>query len=141
MRLKPLLGATTHASEAGASKVLAEIFEDGGMLGSNCGKIIESFVDAGREAGRGNVVAQDSVVGNVREEARLRNQLIEQVGNVFLTFRREGLLISGAAAEGDDDDLALLADGLSAQKRARSRKRGSESKSRRGAQEFAATPA
>jgi len=71
----------------------------------------------------------------------LWNQLGEQVGNVFLAFGREGLLVSGAASEGDDNDLALFARGLSTQERACAGKRGSQSKARGAAQEFAAAPA
>ena len=43
---------------------------------------------------------------------------MEQVRNIFLPLGREGLLVAGASAEGDDDDLALLCRSRSAHKRA-----------------------
>src|SRR5215471_16394505 len=53
-------------------------------------------------------MAEDSLVGDMREEARLRCELVEQVRYVFLPFRRERLLVSCPTAEGHNDDFALF---------------------------------
>src|ERR1035438_5905537 len=79
--VEPITGRDNPCIGRPALQVLAEVFEDRGMLGGNGGKVIEGFIDAGCEAGRGNVVAEYSLIGNVGEEARLRNELVEQVGN------------------------------------------------------------
>ena len=122
-------------------QILAEILEDGGMLGRHGGEVIQGFVDSGGEAGGGDVVAQNSLVGHVGEEARLRRQLAEHVGNVFLPLGREGLLVPRAAAERDHDDLALFASGFAADERAGAHQRGPESNAGGAAQKFAAAAA
>src|SRR5205085_1798469 len=66
------------------------------------------LVDAGGEAGGGDVVAKDSAIHHLSEEGGLRDQFPHQVGDIFLAFRGEGFLIARTATEGDDDDLALF---------------------------------
>ena len=48
------------------------------------------------------------------EKARLGYQFVEQVGDILLSLRREGLLVSCTSAEGDDNCLPLLCGSRSA---------------------------
>jgi hypothetical protein len=52
-------------------------------------------------------VAQDALIHHLGEETCLRRQFVNQVGNIFLPLRGEGLLIPGASAKGNHDDLPL----------------------------------
>src|SRR5262249_12172351 len=74
-----MVGAFSDAVEAVAGgydprigrrplEIFAVIFEHRRRLRRNGGKVVESFVDAGSEAGGGYVVAEDSAVDHLREE-------------------------------------------------------------------------
>ena len=110
----------------GKKKPVRSVRKDGGVVGGDGGKVVQRLVDSGGEAGRRHVVAKNPLVGDLSEEARLRGHLLKQMRDVLLPFGREGLLVAGASAEGDDDDLALLRDGRSAGQRACGQKRGSQ---------------
>ena len=125
----------------GTPQVFAEVFEDGGMLGGNGGKVVECFVDAGGEACGCNVMAQNSLVGDMRKEARLRSHFSQHVRNIFLALGSEGFLIASAAAEGDHDDLALFTGGLGTDEGARLHHRGTEGQSCCTAQKLPAAAA
>ena len=71
MRLKPLLGATTQASDGGRLRSLRKYSKTVGMIGRDGGKVVEGLVDAGGQAGGGDIVAQDSLVHDLGEEAAL----------------------------------------------------------------------
>ena len=111
-RTESLVGAFADPREAVAGRyhptvrrraleVSPEIFEDGGIVGRHRREVVECFVGAGDNAGGGNVVAEDAAIHHLGKEGGLRNQLVQQVGNVFLPVRHERLVVASAAAEGD----------------------------------------
>ena len=108
MRLKPLLGATTQASERGRFRSLRKYSNTVGCSRRNRGKVIEGLVNTGDQAGGCHVVAQNSPVDHLGEKSRLRNQFAHQVRNILLAFRRKCLLIAGPAAERDDHHFSLF---------------------------------
>jgi len=69
---------------------------------------------------------EDAGVRDMREEARLRRQLLQHVRNVVLAFRRKGFLVARTTAKRHHDHLALLLDGFAAQQRAPAQQRRSE---------------
>src|SRR6266702_2364066 len=77
------------------------------------------------------------LVRHMREKARLRNQFVQQVRNVFLALGRKGLLIPGASAKRDDDNLPLLARCLSANERTGAHQRAAQGHARCATQEVA----
>ncbi len=77
------------------------------------------------------------MIHHLREETRLRRKFVDQVGNVFLSLGREGLLIAGASAKGDDDNLPLLCRSRSAHKRAGAEQSRPQRHARSAAQEIA----
>ena len=97
-------------------QIFAKVFEDGGMVRGDRGKVIESLVYAGRQARGRHVVAKYPLVRHLREETRLRDELAEHVGNIFLPLGRKRLLVARASAKGDDDDFPFLCRGRSAHK-------------------------
>ena len=107
MRLKPLLGATTQASESGRFRSLRKYSKTVGCWGGTR-KVVEGLVDASGEAGGGDVVAEDAPIHYLGEEARLGDEFVHQVRNVFLPFGGEGFLVARAPAEGDDDDFSFF---------------------------------
>ena len=109
------------------------------MVRRDGGEVVEGFVDAGGQTGGGDIVAQDALIHHLGEEARLGRQFVEQVGNIFLSLGREGFLVAGASAEGDDDDLALLCRGRSTHKRTGAHQSRAQRHTRSAAQEI--TPA
>src|SRR5258705_5834754 len=109
------------------------------MFGRNCRKVIECFVDAGREACGGNVVAQYALIHHLSEEARLGSQFVEQIRDILLAFGGECLLIPSSSAKGDDDDFPLFCRSLSMLKRAAAHQGSSERQSGGAAQKI--TPA
>ena len=96
------------------------------MLRRDRGEVVERFVDAGRQTRRSHVVSKNALVRDMREKARLGSHFIQHVRDVFLAFRSKGLLVSGAAAEGDHNHLALFAHGLRTHKRTRLHQRSAE---------------
>jgi hypothetical protein len=105
------------------------------MLRRYCGKVVERFVDSGREACSRNIVSKDTLVHHLGEEAGLRGQLMQQVRDILLALRSERLLIPRASAKGNDDDLPLLCRSLAMHKRAAANQSGSQRESSRTAQE------
>ena len=89
-------------------QVAAIVLEDGGVLGWSRGKVVQGFVGAGGEGGGGDVVAENSMIDDLREEGALGDQLPEHVRDVFLPLGREGLFVAGASAKGDDDHPGLF---------------------------------
>jgi len=89
----------------GPLQILAEVFEHRWMFRGQRSEIIYRFVNAGGEAGRGDVVPQNAAIHHLREEARPRNKFAHQVRDVLLTFRRESLLITSAPAKCNNDYL------------------------------------
>ena len=53
-------------------------------------------------------MSKNSSIHHLREETRLRNQLLHQIRNIFLALRRECLLIPRAATERDDDNFSVF---------------------------------
>ena len=87
------------------------------MFWRDSGEVVEGLVDAGGQAGGGDVVTQDALVDNMGEETRLGYQFLEQVRNIFPALGGEGFLVAGTAPEGDDDGFAfLLRDGATHQR-------------------------
>src|SRR5579883_97842 len=105
--IEAVAGGDDPGVRGGALEFLAEIFEDGGRFGGDGGEIVEGFVGAGGEAGGGDVMAENAAIDNLSKEGGLRNELLHQVGDVFLAFGSKSFLIASAAAEGDDDDFAF----------------------------------
>ena len=91
-----------------AFQIFAEIFKDRRIVWRDGGEIVECLVSAGGEAGRRDVVAENSAIDDLREKRGLRNHLAHHVRDIFLAFGSEGFLIARAAAEGDDDDFAFF---------------------------------
>src|SRR5437879_8338350 len=88
-------------------QIFAEIFEHRGRFGGNRGEVVERFINAGRQAGSCNVVAQDSAIHDLGKEAGLRDQVAHQVRDIFLPFQHERFLIASSATEGDHHYLSL----------------------------------
>src|SRR5215472_17156364 len=106
--VEAVAGGDDPRAGGGTIQIFAEVLKYGGMFGWNCRKVVECFVDAGCQACGCDVVAQYSLIHDLGKEARLGGQLLKHVRDVFLSFRREGLLISGSSAKRNDDDLPLL---------------------------------
>ena len=84
-----------------------EIFEHCRVLRSHCGEVIERLIDAGSQAGGGDVMSEYSPIYHLREERRLRNQFAQQVWNILLPIGHKGLFLPGTAAEGDHHNFFL----------------------------------
>ena len=121
MRAKPLLGATTQQSRGRTLEILAEVFEDRGIVGRHRREIVERLVGAGDDAGGRDVVAENAAIDHLREERRLRDQLVQQVRDVLLPVRHERLVVARASAEGDDNGFLSARRDHSAQRRMRRR--------------------
>src|SRR5581483_166672 len=89
-------------------ELLAEILEHGRMFGRNRCKVVERLVNARREAGGGNVVAENAAVHDLRKERGLWREFGQQVRDVLLSRWRKGFVVARAAAECDDDDLLRI---------------------------------
>ena len=90
-----------------ALQIFAKVFEHRGRLRRHRRKIIERFIHAGRETRGRHVVAQNSAIHDLREEACLRDEFAHQVRNIFLAFGRECFLIAGTATKGDDHNFSF----------------------------------
>src|SRR5580704_6610894 len=121
----------------GALEIFAEILKNGRVFGRDGGEVIEGFVHAGGQARGRDVVAQDSLVRDVGEEARLGGELVQHVGDVFLALRRKCFLVAGSAAEGDDNDFPLFASRFAPDERTRAHQRRTEGHACSGAKEIA----
>jgi hypothetical protein len=61
-------------------------------------------------------VAENAAVQHLSEKGRLRNELIQQMRNVLLTFWHEGLFVTRAAAKRNDNHLPGTRQGQSAKR-------------------------
>ena len=84
-------------------------------------------------------MAEDALIHYLGEEARLGDELVEQVGNILLPLGGEGFLVARASAKGDDDDLAFFCGRGSSHQGAGAHQSGSQCHARSIAQEV--TPA
>src|SRR5437016_2009584 len=105
--IEPVAGSDDPGIGGGTFQVLTEIFEDGRMLRGKGSKVVDGFIDASRQAGGRDVMAQDSAVHHLREEGGLGDEFAHQVRNVFLAFGSEGLLVACTTAKGNHDHFAL----------------------------------
>src|SRR5581483_1726236 len=92
-------------------QVFAEIFEYGRRFRRERSEIVDCLVGSGCETGGRNVVPQNSLIDDLGEKGRLRNELAHQMRNIFLSFGRKRLLVPCTAAKSDDDNLSFLQDG------------------------------
>src|SRR3979490_2471368 len=111
--VKPVARGDHPRAGGGTVQILTKILEYCGMFRWNCCKVIECFVDAGCEARGRHVVTQYPLIHHLSEETGLRGKLVEHIGDIFLTFGGERLLIPGSSAKGNDDDFPLLRRSLS----------------------------
>ena len=68
-------------------QVFAEILEDRRMLRWRGDEVVEGLVGARRQAGVGDVVAENAAIDDLSEERGLRQQLSEQMRNVLAARR------------------------------------------------------
>src|ERR1039457_529234 len=115
MRLKPLLGAITHASFAGRPSPFRKYSKTVGFFGATSAKLSNRSYIRQSPDSQCHIMAKNSVIHYLREERRLRNQFIHQMRNIFLSFRCEGLFIARSAAKGNHDRLLLSRPGGSPQ--------------------------
>ena len=111
------------------------------MFRWNCRKVIECFVDAGRQACGGYVVAQYPLIHHLGKKARLGRQFLEHVRDIVLAFGGEGLLIPGSSAKRNDDDLPLPGRGLSVYEGAATHQGAAQGQPSRIAQEITSAAA
>ena len=104
-------------------------------------EIVEGLIYASGKAGRCDVVAEDSAVGDLSKETGLRSEFIQQVRDVLLPLGRKSFLVSRAAAECDDNDLALTLRTFSVNKRACAGDSGTKRRARRRTQEVTSAQA
>ena len=121
-------------------QVLAKVFKRRWMFGRQGSKVVEGFVDAGRQARGGHVMSENSAIYDLGKECRLRDEFANQVRDVFLAFRRECFLIPRAAAKSYDHNFSLLGQRRHMTERARVQQRAPERHSCRSAQEVPAAP-
>src|SRR5882762_3748098 len=108
--VESIAGSNHPRVGGGAFQVFPEVLKHRRVLRRQGRKIVDRLVDASGQACGRHVVTQDSPVHHLREEGRLRDKFAHQVGDILLPFRSERLLISRAAAEGDDHYLPLVLD-------------------------------
>jgi len=116
-------------------QVFAKVLKHGWMAGGHRGEVVEGLVDSGSQAGGGDVVAEDTLVHYLGEETRLRDELVEQVGNILLSLGGEGFLIASASAKSDDDGFSSFCGRRSSHQRAGAHQRGSQCHARGIAEE------
>src|SRR5579864_4928436 len=88
-------------------QLFAKVFKYRGRLrGERC-KVINRFINASSQTRGRDVVAEDSTIDDLREKSGLRDEFAHQVRNVFLTLRRESLLIASTTAKRDHNDFSL----------------------------------
>src|SRR5947209_4970734 len=102
--IEAVAGCDNPCAGGGAIQIFAEVLEYCRVFGGAGGKVVEGFVDSGREACGCNVVAEYPLIDDLSEKSRLRGELLQHVRDVVLSFRGEGLLIACSSAKGDDDD-------------------------------------
>jgi len=89
-------------------QILSKVFENRGVFRRDSRKVVESFLAPRRQACRGDIVAKNSSIDNLRKKGRLRDQLANEAGDILLPLRRKGFLVTCAAAKSDDDHLSLF---------------------------------
>src|SRR5579884_3297895 len=82
-------------------QVFAKVFEDRRVLRRNGGEVVEGLIETSSQTCRSNVVTKNAAVHNLSVKRRLRKERFDQIGDILLTFRREGLLVTRAPAKGD----------------------------------------
>src|SRR5581483_9135817 len=97
--------------------ILPKILEDSRVLRGHRREVIERFVSSGRQTRRGHVVAQNSLVHNLREERRPWDPIPQQVRHVFLPFRSERFVFARTTAKGDPNTFSVDGGGRCACKR------------------------
>src|SRR5438477_2336969 len=138
--IEPVAGSDDPGIGGGTFQVLTEIFEDGRMLRGKGSKVVDGFIDASRQAGGGDVMAQDSAVHHLREEGGLGDEFAHQVRNVLLAFGSEGFLVARAAAEGDHDYFSFARRDARSSDQTGGQKGTAQCNSRSATQKFAAGP-
>lgn len=103
--VESIAGGNNPGVICGSAQSFAEVFKDCRILWRYVSEVVETFVYPGRQACCGDIAAQNSTIHNLGEERRLRDQLLHQVRNVFLSLRCKGLFIPGSATKSDHDGL------------------------------------
>src|ERR1700733_16318553 len=98
-----IAGSDNPGIGCGAMQLLAEIFKDGWVVGRDGGEVVESFVGPGYQACGRDIVTENPPIDYLGEERALRNELTQEMRDVFLPIGHEGLFISSASAKGNDD--------------------------------------
>src|SRR5271168_1796916 len=106
--IKSIAGGYDPGIRGRALQILAKVFKRRGMFRGQGSKVIQGFVDACGQTGRGHIMAENSAIDDLRKESGLRDQLADQMWNILLTFRRKSLLIPGAASKSDDHHFSLF---------------------------------
>src|SRR5215472_3996238 len=83
-------------------QLLAVVLKDRRIFGRQGGEVIDGFVATRRQAGGGDIVAEDPTIDDLGEKRSPRNQIAQHVGDIFLPLRSERLLIARSPAEGDN---------------------------------------
>ena len=138
--IEPVAGSDDPGIGGGTFQVLTEIFEDGRMLRGKGSKVVDGFIDASRQAGGRDVMAQDSAVHHLREEGGLGDEFAHQVRNVFLAFGSEGFLVACTTAKGNHDHFALAGRDARSSDQTGGQKGTAQCNSRGATQKFAAGP-
>src|SRR5919198_973277 len=95
----------------GTLQVPPKVFEDRRVFRRKGGEIVYALIDARCQAGRGDIVTQDSSVNDLAEEGGLGDEFIDEVRNILLTFGRECFLVPRAPAECDHYGFAQFCGG------------------------------
>src|SRR5438128_7084998 len=80
-----------------SAQSFAEVFEDRGILRRNIGEVVGPFIDARRQTRGRHIVPENSPIDDLREEGRLRNQLLHQMRDILLSLGGKGLFVPCAA--------------------------------------------
>ena len=91
----------------GPVQVSAEILEDRRVLRWGGNEVVDDLVDAGRQAGVGDVVTQNAPVYYLSEESGLGQQLGKQVRNVLVAVGHERFVVPSATTKRNDDCLPV----------------------------------
>src|SRR5580658_5225690 len=92
-------------------QIAAEVFEYRGMLGRDRREVVEGLVYSGGQAGGRHIVTQDAAVYNLTEEGGARNQLSQEMRDVFAALRQESFFVAGASTKSDHHRLASARQG------------------------------
>ena len=102
-------------------------------------EVIKGLVDTGDQACGRNVVAEDPSIHYLGEKGSLGNEFLQEMRNIFLPIRHEGLFISRASAKGNYHCLLTCAHGQGTQGAER-RQHGRGRRPGSSANEFASAP-